>query len=88
MRVLRIVLLLVTAALAGMLLGAVVGYGIGMWMARSYQPYGPSDPRDAPIYVALGLTMFSAMIGAAIAVVAVSIRLWHRRKKISPASAV
>ncbi len=82
MRVLRIVLPLVGAALAGMLAGAAVGYGIGVWMAPGYRPYGAMDPRDVPFYFTLGVAIISALAGGAVGVLAVSIRLWPRLRML------
>ena len=83
MRAVRIALTLLGAGMAGALLGAAAGYVLGMWMAHSYQPYGPRDPGDAPVYVALGLTMLLSLVAGALGIVAAAVRLWLRSKQVS-----
>jgi len=57
-------------SLAGLLAGAVVGciggFSLGWLLALSYHKHGPSDPADAPVYVAIGLTLVGACLGAVI----------------------
>ena len=48
--------------LGAVALGAV-GFLIGAWSAQGYVPKGPTDPRDAPLYVQLGLTLLGAITG-------------------------
>ena len=83
MRAVRIALTLLGAGMAGALVGATAGYLLGMWMAHSYRPDGPTDPGDAPVYVALGLTMFLSLVGGAVGTVAAAVRLWRRSKQVS-----
>lgn len=57
-------------SLAGLLAGGVVGciggLSLGWLLALSYHKHGPSDPADAPVYVAIGLTLVGACLGAVI----------------------
>jgi len=57
-------------SLAGLLAGAVVGciggLALGWLLALSYHEHGPSDPADAPLYVAMGLMLVGACLGAVI----------------------
>ena len=57
-------------SLAGVLVGAVVGclggFLLGWLLALSYHKHGPSDPGDAPVYVALGLMSVGACVGAVV----------------------
>jgi hypothetical protein len=50
--------------LAGAITGGISGMGVGCVMVLSYHRRGPSDPGDAPVYVAMGLIMFGACLGA------------------------
>lgn len=48
----------------GALVGGVAGMVLGWLLALGYQRQGPSDPGDAPAYVALGLMFVGALAGA------------------------
>lgn len=57
-------------SLAGLLAGAVVGciggLLLGWVLALGYRRHGPSDPGDAPLYVAMGLMLIGACLGAVV----------------------
>lgn len=74
-------------SLAGLLAGAVVGalggLLLGWFLALGYHKHGPSDPGDAPVYVALGLSVGGACLGAiggVIVGISYSVRLAHRER--------
>ena len=50
--------------LVGAVLGVAGGFGLGWLLSMGYESRGPGDPGDAPVYVALGLGLFGAVIGA------------------------
>lgn len=53
-----------TAMLAGAVIGAACGFGLGWLLSFGYERRGPSDPADAPVYVALGLGLYGGGLGA------------------------
>jgi len=69
---------LVAVGLLGAACGVVLAYAGGMWMARSYGPHGPNDPRDAPVYVTMGLMMLAAPAGALLAMGVAIVRILRR----------
>ena len=75
-------------ALVGGSIGATAGWVLGSWMAQSYQPYGPGDPRDAPVYVTMGLMMFGFPLGALLGLGFLAVRLWRARRRASPEAAL
>lgn len=58
----------ISISLAGLLAGAGVGciggLSVGWLLALGYHKQGPSDPGDAPAYVAIGLMLLGACLGA------------------------
>ena len=66
MRVLRFGGITLACAVAGASIFGVLAFLTGVWMGQSYVRQGPSDPGDAPVYVALGLGMFGAFAGSVI----------------------
>jgi ABC-type nitrate/sulfonate/bicarbonate transport system permease component len=54
----------VAGLIAGVVVGAVGGLSLGWLLMLGYHKRGPSDPGDAPVYVAMGLTMLGACLGA------------------------
>src|SRR5215471_21729720 len=74
----------IAISLAGLLAGAVVGglggLLLGWFLALGYHKHGPSDPGDAPVYVALSLMLVGACLGAIAGVfvgIIYSVRLAH-----------
>ena len=86
------ILAYICVSLAGLLAGAAVGciggLSLGWLMALRYHRHGPSDPGDAPVYVAMGLVLVGACLGAitglAIGII-FCVRL-ARRKGLNPSS--
>lgn len=62
------IVLYISISLAGLLAGAAVGciggLSLGWLLALGYHRQGPSDPGDAPAYVAIGLMLLGACLGA------------------------
>jgi hypothetical protein len=54
---------------AGAVVGCIGGFALGWVLALGYHKRGPSDPADAPVYVAIGLMLFGACLGAFIGLV-------------------
>ena len=48
----------------GAFVGCVGGLALGWVLALGYERRGPSDPGDAPAYVALGLMILGGCLGA------------------------
>ena len=61
--------ILLAGMLTGTLIGAVGGFGLGWVLSLGYERRGPNDPGDAPVYVALGLTLYGGGLGAIIGIV-------------------
>jgi len=80
MRAVKITLTLLGAGMLGALLGLILAYLLGVWMARTYVPHGPNDPRDAPVYVTMGLMMIAAPVGGVIAIGLTGLRLLRRAR--------
>jgi hypothetical protein len=83
------ILLSLVASLAGAAVGYVGGLALGWLLAFSYHKHGPSDPADAPVYVAIGLAMVGACLGALIGLVIgimFCVRLARRRPSIQRTS--
>ena len=58
--------IVIAGILAGAILTGLVGLLLGILLASGYTKRDPSDPGDAPVYVALALIFFGAIIGAVI----------------------
>ena len=69
MDIVRYVGFSVTGLLAGAAVGCIGGLSLGWLLALGYHRHGPSDPADAPAYVAIGLMLTGAFLGAIIGVV-------------------
>jgi ABC-type antimicrobial peptide transport system permease subunit len=54
----------VTGLLAGGAVGCLCGLSLGWLLALGYHRHGPSDPGDAPAYVAIGLVLVGTILGA------------------------
>lgn len=54
----------IAGLLAGAVAGAIGGLFLGWLLAFGYHRRGPSDPADAPVYVAMGLIFLGACVGA------------------------
>ena len=48
----------------GAFVGCLAGFALGWLLAFGYEKRGPSDPGDAPAYVALGLMLLGGCVGA------------------------
>ena len=88
MDILAYICISLTGLLAGAAVGCIGGLSLGWLLALGYHRRGPSDPGDAPVYVALGLMMVGACLGAitglAIGII-FCVRL-ARRKALNPSS--
>lgn len=83
MQILRYVSLSIAGLLAGATAGCIGGLALGWLLSLGYHRHGPSDPGDAPVYVAMGLTAVGACVGAItgfIIAVVYCVRLARRRK--------
>jgi hypothetical protein len=83
MQILRYVALSIAGLLAGAIAGCICGLALGWLLAFGYHRHGPSDPGDAPVYVAMGLMLLGACVGAVtglIIAVAYGVRLARRCK--------
>jgi ABC-type antimicrobial peptide transport system permease subunit len=72
----------IAGLIAGLAVGVVGGFSLGWVLALGYHRRGPSDPGDAPVYVAMGLTLFGACLGALVGLVVgivYSVRLARRK---------
>jgi hypothetical protein len=72
----------VTGLLAGAAVGCISGITLGWLLALGYHKQGPSDPGDAPVYVAIGLTMLGGCLGAIVGLVVgiiFSVRMARRK---------
>jgi ABC-type antimicrobial peptide transport system permease subunit len=84
MYTLRYISISVAGLLAGVAVGSVGGLSIAWLLALGYHRQGPSDPGDAPVYVALGLTLLGAFLGAIVGlVVGIIVSLRARRKALN-----
>ena len=54
----------IVGLVAGAIAGAIGGFSLGWLLVLGYHRHGPSDPGDAPVYVAMGLTLGGACVGA------------------------
>jgi len=70
MKVLSYIALSLSGLLAGAVVGGLGGLLVGWFLALGYHKHGPSDPGDAPVYVALGLMLVGAGWGAIVGLVA------------------
>jgi hypothetical protein len=64
MDILAYLCIAVAGLLAGVVVGCIGGFSLGWLLALGYHRHGPSDPGDAPVYVAMGLTLVGACLGA------------------------
>jgi len=79
---LRYICISVAGLLAGVAVGSVGGLSLRWLLALGYHRQGPSDPGDAPAYVAIGLTLLGACLGAIVGLVVgiiFSVRLARRK---------
>ena len=89
MNIFLYILLSLAASLAGGVMGCVGGLALGWLLAFSYHKRGPSDPADAPVYVALGLMLVGACLGALIGlvvgiIICIRIAIAQRKPSIQP----
>jgi len=83
MQILRYVTLSIVGLLAGAIMGCLAGLALAWLLALRYHRHGPSDPADAPVYVAMGLMLVGACMGAItgfIIAVVYGVRLARRSK--------
>jgi hypothetical protein len=81
MKILSYIGISLAGLLAGAVMGALGGLLLGWFLALGFHKHGPSDPGDAPAYVAFGLMLVGACLGAIAGVVVgiiYSVRLAHR----------
>jgi len=79
----RYVTLSIAGLLAGAEAGCIGGLVLGCLLAQGYHRHGPSDPSDAPVYVAMGRLLVGACLGAItgfIIAVLYGVRSARRRK--------
>lgn len=78
----RYICISVAGLLTGVIVGSVGGLSLGWLLALGHHRRGPSDPGDAPGYVAIGLTMSGACLGAIVGLllgIVASVRLARRK---------
>jgi ABC-type antimicrobial peptide transport system permease subunit len=84
MDTLRSIGISVAGLLAGGAVGSVGGLSIGWLLALGYHRRGPSDPGDAPVYVALALTLLGAVLGAIVGlIIGIIVSLRARRRTLN-----
>ena len=87
MNIFLYILLSLAASLAGAVVGGIGGLALGWLLAFGYHKRGPSDPADAPIYVAMGLMLVGACLGVLIGLVVgiiLCVRVARRKPSIQP----
>jgi hypothetical protein len=60
--------ILLAGMLTGTLIGVVGGFGLGWVLSLGYERREPGDPGHAPVYVALGLGLYGAGLGAIVGI--------------------
>jgi len=83
MQILRYITLSIVGLLAGAITGCLGGLALAWLLALGYHRHGPSDPGDAPVYVAMGLMLIGVCVGAIagfIIAVVYSVRLARKSK--------
>ena len=73
----------IAGLLTGAMAGGIGGLSLGWLLAFNYHRRSPSDPGDAPVYVAIGLAVAGSCVGAIVGLVIsmiYSVRLAKRRK--------
>ena len=63
-KILLCVFILLSSFFIGAFVGGIGGLAAGWLLSLGYQRQGPSDPGDAPAYVAMGLALVGSCIGA------------------------
>ena len=79
-KILLNVFILLSSFFIGAFVGGISGLALGWLLALGYERQGPSDPGDAPAYVAMGLALMGACLGA-VAGLIVGIVLCVRRAR-------
>jgi hypothetical protein len=60
----RYIFISLVCLVIGGFVGCIGGFALGWLLALGYERGGPSDPGDAPAYVALGLMLLGGCLGA------------------------
>jgi hypothetical protein len=81
-RVLLLIASLLAFIVVGAMAGGVAGALLGWVLALGYHKRGPTDPGDAPIYVAIGLTMTGAIVGALVGLIIGSVYIVKVARKV------
>jgi ABC-type antimicrobial peptide transport system permease subunit len=84
MQLLRYVGISIVGLLAGAAAGCVGGLLLSGLLALGYHRHGASDLGDAPVYVAMGLMLIGAFLGAITGVVVAvvyGVRMTRRNKR-------
>ena len=84
MDILAYIAVSIAGLVTGAITGGIAGLSLGWLLSFSYHRHGRSDPGDVPIYVAIGLTLLGAGVGAVaglLIAIIYSTRLARRRRK-------
>ena len=88
MRILAYFGVSIAGLLAGAIAGVIGGLLLGWLLAFGYHRHGRSDPGDAPVYVAIGLTLVCACVGAVAGFICGSVYSVRVAKKLNDSSSI